>query len=217
MSNELNKPKKKKKKYCEWVRIRYYCDSGWFVWFFVKKLNRNNRVQGLIGTWSGNSAWQPIKIVLEETGGVALTWIAPRSQRQWNISEEEMMNYGSFWQFLHGILEFCSGYCTQVFIILRLPFLWWSSCMTSAWSEIRTVLYGVRIPGSIMISFCFMFIKLDYQSKEQRFSLHLGYWFYFWFIIFYSHCFITHTQTLFIKKTMTTFGSFWPLLGSIQI
>ena len=83
MSNELNKPKKKKKKYCEWVRIRYYCDSGWFVWFFVKKLNRNNQVQGLIGTWSGNSAWQPIKIVLEETGGVALTWIAPRPQRQW--------------------------------------------------------------------------------------------------------------------------------------
>ena len=115
MSNKPKKSRRRRKNYCEWVRIRYYCDSGWFVWFFVKKLNRNNQVQGLIGTWSGNSAWQPIKIVLEETGGVALTWIAPRSQRQWNISEEEMMNYGSFWQFLHGILEFCSGYCTQVF------------------------------------------------------------------------------------------------------
>ena len=89
MSNKSKKSRRRRKNYCEWVRIRYYCDSGWFVWFFVKKLNRNNRVQGLIGTWSGNSAWQPIKIVLKETGGVALTWVAPRPQRQWNISEEE--------------------------------------------------------------------------------------------------------------------------------
>ena len=133
-----------------------------------------------LATLRGNQS----KSFLEETGGVALTWIVPRQQRQWTSLKKKMMNYGSFWQFLHGILEFCSGYCTQVFIILRLPFLWWSSCMTSAWSEIRTVLYGVRIPGSIMISFCFMFIKLDYQSKEQRFSLHLGYWFYFCSLFF---------------------------------
>jgi len=121
-----------------------------------------------------------------------------------------MMNYGSFWQFLHGILEFCSGYSApKFFIILRLPFLWWSSCMTSAWSKIRTALYGVRIPGSIMISFCFMFIKLDYQSKEQRFSLHLGYWFYFCSLFFILSV-LSHTLKPFLIRT--TFGSFWPLL-----
>ena len=37
------------------------------------------------------------------------------------------------------------------------PFLWWSSCMTLF---LRT-----------------LFIKLDYQSKEQRFILHLPLWF----------------------------------------
>lgn len=93
----LEEEEKSSSYYCEWVRIRYYCDSGWFVWFFVKKLNRNNRVQGLIGTWSGNSAWQPIKIVLEKRGGVALAWIAPRPQRQWNI---DWRKNAELWLFL---------------------------------------------------------------------------------------------------------------------
>ena len=74
------------------------------------------------------------------------------------------LNSGSNWYLVWRDLKSKSRKNQWIKWIFRLvlfrcvwPFLWWSSCMTLF---LRT-----------------LFIKLDYQSKEQRFILHLPLWF----------------------------------------